>query len=186
MRDEYEQNVDFTDVLVKDVLISGLVDDDIKKEVLGWTELDNKSVQETVAFIVGKEMARDALAQQPMTSATVSSYVSVKRRDFKNQDISKHKARTKCKECDVEMDKHSWSKRQGKMIEHSLCLVCWKKANPPRKYKQERETVSSVNNFNTSLSLDETESLIVGSMQISKTVKEQNCNDTIFIGCIQA
>ena len=50
---------DYTDMFVKDVLIAGLADDDIKREVLGWADLDRKTVEETVAFIEAKEMARD-------------------------------------------------------------------------------------------------------------------------------
>ena len=49
-------NVDFTEIIVKDVLISGFADVDIKNEILGCPELDNKSVQETVTFIEAKEM----------------------------------------------------------------------------------------------------------------------------------
>ena len=35
---------DFTDIMVKDVVISGLADEDVKKEVLGWSDLDNKTL----------------------------------------------------------------------------------------------------------------------------------------------
>ena len=55
------QVIDFTDIMVKDVFVSGLCDDDIKKDVLGWADLDNKSLNETIAFVEAKEMARDAL-----------------------------------------------------------------------------------------------------------------------------
>ena len=65
---------DFTDMIVKDVLVAGLIDEDIKKEVLGWSELDRKDVNETVAFIESKEMARDALNQQKPVNAAVSQY----------------------------------------------------------------------------------------------------------------
>jgi hypothetical protein len=34
--------------MVKDVVISGLVDEEIKKEVLGWSDLDEKSIEETI------------------------------------------------------------------------------------------------------------------------------------------
>lgn len=56
--------VDFTDEIVKDFLISGLSDDDFRKDVLGWSELETKSVKDTVTFFESKEMARDALNKQ--------------------------------------------------------------------------------------------------------------------------
>ena len=62
---------DFTDIIVKDVLVAGLVDEDIKKDVLGWSELDTKDVNETVAFIESKEMARDALNQHKTSCCCV-------------------------------------------------------------------------------------------------------------------
>ena len=41
------QRVDFTEAIVKDVLIIGLIDDDIRKDVLGWADLDtNLQLQE--------------------------------------------------------------------------------------------------------------------------------------------
>ena len=65
--------VDFTEVIVKDVLVTGLADGDIKKEVLGWAELDMRNVRDTVAFLEAKEMARDALTKQSATAA-ISGY----------------------------------------------------------------------------------------------------------------
>ena len=67
------QMVDFTDVISKDVLVAGLSDDEVKREVLGWHDLDTKSIEETVAYIEAKEMARDAM-NRSSTNAGVSSY----------------------------------------------------------------------------------------------------------------
>ena len=39
---------DVTELILKDVFIDGLADDDIKLEVLGWAELDDKSLADTV------------------------------------------------------------------------------------------------------------------------------------------
>ena len=65
--------IDFTNVMVKDVVISGLVDEDVKKEVLGWEDLDDKSLEETIYFIEAKEMARDALNKGTI-NAGMSNY----------------------------------------------------------------------------------------------------------------
>jgi len=53
-------SVDFTSTIVKYVLVNGLVDAEIRREVLGWKSLDESSLADTVAFIEQKEMARDA------------------------------------------------------------------------------------------------------------------------------
>ena len=49
--EECTQVNDFTDVMVKDVVISGLVDEDVKKEVLGWSDLANKTLDQRIACI---------------------------------------------------------------------------------------------------------------------------------------
>ena len=115
---------DFTDVMVKDVLAAGLVDDEIKREVLGWAELDEKNASETVSFIEAKEMARDALNKSSISG--VSLYKAKARAD------AKPKTKVSCKSCKVEIDRFTWNKRHGKMIECNLCFPCWRSANPRR------------------------------------------------------
>ena len=111
--------VDFTDEIVKDVLISGLSDDDIRKDVLGWSELDTKTVNDTVIFVESKEMARDALTKQ-----------------ITNASITQKSTKRKCRNCNIEIERFTWNKRQRKMIEVSLCLPCWRQANPRLKGQQ--------------------------------------------------
>ena len=43
------------------MLVTGLSDPDIRRDVLGWTELDWKTALEIVTFVESKEMARNAL-----------------------------------------------------------------------------------------------------------------------------
>ena len=154
------QKVDFTDVLVKDVLVTGLVDEDIRRDVFGWSELDTKDVQETVGFIEAKEMAREALSQHPSVSA-VSAYKNIKR----NEEVSKSK--TNCSECRAEMDRYSWSRRDKKMVERTLCLSCWKKANPRQDRRKKREEPQKHD-------ADETSALFVGALSLQPA--EQNTN----------
>ena len=123
--DDCNQVIDFTDVIVKDVVISGLADEDVKKDVLGWPDLDDKSLEDTVSFVEAKEMARDALSKGP-TNAGISSYK-------KGKTDGKPATKTSCKSCKKEIDKFIWNKRQKKTIECYLCLPCWKKANPKKR-----------------------------------------------------
>ena len=53
-------SVDFSSIIVKYVLVNGLADAEIKREVLGWKDLDSSALTDTVAYIENKEMARDA------------------------------------------------------------------------------------------------------------------------------
>ena len=63
---------DFTDIFLKNVLVTGLASEDIRKEVLGWGGLDEKDVNETIGLIEEKEMARDTITQ-PAVMASVFS-----------------------------------------------------------------------------------------------------------------
>ena len=84
--------------MVKDVLISGLADEDIKRDVLGLPDLDSKSLEDTVSFVEAKEMARDALSKV-VTTAGISSYQ-------KGKANGKSPAKTACKSCRAEIDKY--------------------------------------------------------------------------------
>ena len=48
--------VSYTDDIVKYVLISGISDEDIKKDAPECDDLDNRSLNETISIIKSKEM----------------------------------------------------------------------------------------------------------------------------------
>ena len=64
--------IDYTSQVVKDTLISGIADAEIRKDVLGWSSLDEKTDKEIVAFVEEKEIARNALLGS--TNAATSGY----------------------------------------------------------------------------------------------------------------
>ena len=133
------RSVDFTDIIAKDVLLlSGLAEDEVKREVLGWASLDLNTIEETVSFIEAKEMARDALNRHSSNNA-ISAHRS------KNKLGRKDNQRSNCQSCNVSMEKFSWSRRQKKMIEHKLCTTCWRKNNP-RNPRDETQRQQSTNN----------------------------------------
>ena len=67
-----EAAIDYTSQVVKDVLISGIADAEIRKDVLGWSSLDQKTDKEILAFVEEKEIARNALSGS--TNAATSGY----------------------------------------------------------------------------------------------------------------
>ena len=143
--------IDFTDVLVKDILIAGLVDEDIEKDALGRAKVDIKTVEETISYIEAKEMAQDALMNSTLSNSSISSYKAEK----KKTPTEPKKERTRCSECSVEMDKRVWNQRQGRHIEVSMCLSCWKKANSKSKKNKQKEP-------KTNDATDETSALLIG------------------------
>ena len=151
--DTCTQVIDFTDIMVKDVVVAGLVDEEVKKDVLGWSDLDGKSLEETITFIEAKEMARDALNKGQIT-AGISTYK-------KGNANSRTANKIQCKFCKAEIEKLVWSKRQKKMIEITCCMPCWKKNNP-RRWKGSTDDSSR----------DETSALLVGGITAITSVSD--------------
>ena len=125
--------VNFTDTIIKDVFIAGLSDPDIKREVLGWTELDNKSIAETVTFVEGKEMARNAMSGPSHDIAGMSGLKKSRKQDSTPEDkseaqIAKDLKKTeKCPDCKEAFNTFK-KMRSGKInrTPFSKCFNCFK------------------------------------------------------------
>ena len=53
-------NVDYTDKIISDVLISGIYDVEIRREILGIDGVTDRSVNDVISLVEKREMARDA------------------------------------------------------------------------------------------------------------------------------
>ena len=73
--------------------MNGLADAEIRRDVLGWKDLDTSSVADTIAFIESKEMARDAYKGE--LSAVKTQYA-------KQRQDPKLKLKVKCETCDAQ------------------------------------------------------------------------------------
>ena len=65
--------VNFTDEWIKHVILNGLYDDDIRREIFGQSNIDTMLIDELVTMIENKETARDAASSSAAASA-VSQY----------------------------------------------------------------------------------------------------------------
>ena len=65
--------MDFTDSIIKDVLLAGIHDTEIRREILGEAQIDSSTVNEVVRIVEGKETARDAIGLS-CQAAALSSY----------------------------------------------------------------------------------------------------------------
>ena len=126
------QPVDYTDEMVKYVVISGIVDEDIKKEVLGIPDLDTKSLNDTVTTIENKEMATRAILAPNIQIQTNAINDSPK-------DIDKKLLiKTSCKNCKKSIQKFKLRRKGPNKVlkEFNLCVDCWKKDNVPQTDKE--------------------------------------------------
>ena len=150
---------DFTSVIAKDILVHGLVDGEIRKDVVGWTDVDEKTVEETAAFIEGKEMARDSIATSTSIAAAPISHVQP---GEKGKSSGKLKEKTKCSDCNAVMDKYFYHHKRKKNIECTKCKSCWQK---------EQSQKPANNNQDVAAVVDETSALLIGAMSNSAPQK---------------
>ena len=120
------KDCDYTNEIIKDILVTGLSDPEIRRDVLGWHGLDGKSVQDTVTFIESKEMARNALAFSNGTATGSINSTSTYRKQQKTGKVneSKEKKLGRCPSCDKEYRLYKFFKNSNRFNEKpfSTCL----------------------------------------------------------------
>ena len=87
--------IDYTDDKVKYVVISGIVDDDIKKDVLSYSDLDNKTLNDTISLIDCKEMAVRAMSAK-INDLTLAAATGYKQSSSMQEKLS---MKTSCRNC---------------------------------------------------------------------------------------
>ena len=70
------RGVDYTSEVIKDILLSGIYDLNVRREVLSTAEIEDKTVNELVRIVKANEAARDAAGgnRPAATAAAASSY----------------------------------------------------------------------------------------------------------------
>lgn len=136
------------DVIIKDVLISGLSDEEVKMEVFGQHNLDQKTIDQTVHFIEAKEMARSALPRSS-TMSSISSYRKNVRSTKVPTGASDITTRP-CIVCSTQIEKLIWGRRQKKMVDRKFCPTCW--SEQIRK-KQQHKEVNAVADMDSALTI---------------------------------
>ena len=150
-----EHSVDYTDEMVKYVVISGIADEEIKKEVLGIPDLDEKSLNDTVATIESKEIAARAVATS-VTHLQASALNTHHQPSSFNTDLTKDmqnklSIKTNCKSCKKLIQKFKLRRKgQNKVLkEFQLCVDCWRKENVPSQSKDTAgalfDSISTIN-----------------------------------------
>ena len=131
-------SVDYTEDIVKLALLNGLADDDIRRDVLGTIDIDDKSLADTVTLIDSKETAARAMTSEG-TRVAASAYKAGRtynagrtsdRRPASSPgpDSKSRKFRCACGQLTPQ-----FGRVRGQLQEFKTCLPCWRKANPRRK-----------------------------------------------------
>ena len=62
--------INYTDHMIRDTLLNGIADDEIRREILGGADMLTRTVNEIVALLEAKEMARIAVPPTEVTSVS--------------------------------------------------------------------------------------------------------------------
>ena len=65
-------SIDYTNESIRDVLLAGIYDIDIRRETLGIESSSLATVNDVIGFVEGKKMARDALLTS--NNSSISSF----------------------------------------------------------------------------------------------------------------
>ena len=109
---------DFTDDMVKMIMINGLADEDVKKDILSTIDIDDKTLADTVSLIDSKEITARAMMATP--TVAISSYKKSKKPPQGDQTI-----KIKCTDCARAMPKVTMVR--GRPREFKKCKDCWDK-----------------------------------------------------------
>ena len=125
---ECGKNVDHTDHVIRDVLLNGISDPDIRREVLGTKNVLQTPVNDVIALVENKEMARNALP-----SSTLSAVSSFKRQQEppkeppsatpSRADQAKQAA---CPDCKNLFKIFTEGTRGWNTKPHTVCLNCYR------------------------------------------------------------
>ena len=107
---------------MKYVVISGILYEDIKKDVLGHADLDTRSFNDTISLIENKEIAVRAMTTG--ISADMTTAVNQTKSKSSRDVQTKLSLKKKCQNCDKLMPK--FMLRKGKLKEFNICIGCWK------------------------------------------------------------
>ena len=137
--------IDYTDDIVKLVLLDGIADEDISKNVLRTTDIDSRSLGDTVALIDGMETAARAMAADGHRVAATAY-----RRLTRAQKPTTRTSPTGTNPDETESQPNTFRCSRGRFTprfgrvrgrpeEFKMCLECWRRAN-----QRPREAASAV------------------------------------------
>ena len=155
--------VDYSPMVIKDILIAGIEDQEILKDVLGMADLDTKTDKDIVKFVEEKEIARNALASSGSANALSGSNKSSYRKTIPPQAEAENKKKLalkgKCADCQKEI--HLYKKyASGKLNKDAfkVCNGCYRKTKPSDSKKEnnnEPGEASAVFSFIGALNVEE-------------------------------
>ena len=147
----YQGDVYYTDEVIRDVLLNGIADIDIRRDSLSSDNIQLKPVTEVIAYVENKETARNA-----NVSTSISALSSYRRNNNlpNHRDLSEYPRKnrssspsdtdklrtTNCPDCSKMFHLFSKKSRGRNRKPHMRCETCWRKSRDNQKHGQRDES----------------------------------------------
>ena len=132
--------LDYTDHMMRDVLVAGIYDAEIRREILGVEGIIDRPINDVVSLLEKKEMARDANIVRSSTFAISSrqeSYrtpkVSGPPPGFKEPSSAQKAKRASCPQCREQFSPFVEGPRGWNLKPHEMCRNCFRFRRPQYK-----------------------------------------------------
>ena len=159
--------VKYTDHMIRDVLLHGISDMDIRREVLGVSDILETAVNEVICIVEGKEMACNALL-----SANISRISSIKQQPDSRAVTSSSEQAT-CLDCKNLYKIFTQGPRGSNKKPHKVCINCYR-AGWRRDWKQQHRSTPTP----AVQSLASDPVLQVGAIEVNEPQLQGKCNST--------
>ena len=136
----------YTDERIRDVLLNGIADMDIRREALSSENIHNRPINDIISFVEAREIARNASPSVGISS--VSEYRRSRVNKPMNRSMSPSaadKARTApCPDCGTVFHLFTHKPRGWNKKPHERCASCWKRRRNEKKNEQGDTSAISV------------------------------------------
>ena len=120
-----ELTINFTDIIVRDVLIAGIADLDIRREILGIDSVLDKSLTDVITLVEGREMARNALPTSSSLDA-MSAFKKSKNSLHPRHPVQEHPQTADCPYCKEKYRLFTEGRLGWNTKPHRQCAKCYK------------------------------------------------------------
>ena len=127
---DYTGETYYTDEVIRDVLLNGVADTDIRREALSVEGIQKQSINDIIAFVETRETARDA--NQPSSVSAASNRPprrSGNRSGPFTPSVAEQALTAPCPDCGTPFHLHSRTRNGWNKKPHERCVDCWRKVN---------------------------------------------------------
>ena len=119
--------MDYTDHITRDVLLNGIYDPDIRRDIPGTLDILTKPVNDVIALVENKEMARNALPSSSLSD--MSSFQRLKTQQTSPTQTQAHVDKGKqalCPDCRSTFKVFTEGSRGWNIKPHQVCIDCYR------------------------------------------------------------